>query len=180
MNIIPRNQDSSGVSLIELALVLPLIILLVTGLVDFGIKINAIKEISAVARHSARVAASHPRRVRLQTRAATLCSDPAAPIISGACPPLQGTGATILLNDPVTTAAYKTACNSLSAAHLDPSNWRVEAQVRETQEDNGLFQTIRVSIERINDECFICYDRLSDMFKATTESGFVLEENCAG
>lgn len=163
--------------MIELALVLPVIMLLVAGIVDFGFKINSVKQIATVARHAARIASSHPRRVLLLTEQRALCSSPSENRESGPCPVEPMTA--VMTNDSVAGVAYKTACSSLATERMDPSVWNVTSEVRSTIEDGSQFTAVHVAIERIGRDCLICYDRLYEIFQAKTESEFLVEEPCS-
>jgi hypothetical protein len=168
--------------LLELALILPLIFAFIAGLIDFGFKLNSIKQISQAARHSARIAASHSRRVMLQLKHPALCSlagDPAAPR-QEVCP--QGAQQTLMNNDSVTEAGFKAACNTIAQSGLRPDQWQVTASVKqanvETRVDGSRFQIAKVEISRVGTDCLICYDRLHEAFASKSESEFVLEESC--
>lgn len=174
--------DSSGISLLELALTLPLVILVVSGFIDFGIKINTIKDVAGVSREAARIAAAHARTGRYhdETRSPIACYEQDKPIISGTCQ--QASFDAILKNDSVTVAAFKAACSGLKEVKSDLSVWKVVSRVNAISEDNSsaTFQLVQVAIEREGEDCLICYERLSELFKAKAEANFILEEPCHG
>jgi hypothetical protein len=180
----PRSlsTNTQGASLLELALILPLIFAFIAGLIDFGFKLNSIKQISQAARHSARIAASHSRRVMLETGIPADCSvpnEPATPV-QGVCP--KGAQQTLMKNDSVAGAGLKAACNTIAESGLNPEQWYVRATVKqadvETRVDGSRFEIARVEISRVGTDCLICYDRLHEAFESKSESEFVLEEAC--
>jgi Flp pilus assembly protein TadG len=66
-----RNQRSLGQALVEFALVIPLVILLMMGLFDFGRAIYAFNTVSSAAREAARVAIVNPNEAAIQAEAAS-------------------------------------------------------------------------------------------------------------
>ncbi len=173
------SKNERGVSLLELALLLPVVVLLVAGLVDFGFKVNSVKQVNDAARHAARITASHARRVLQQTGNRALCSlpdDPFAPV-AGICS--QKTEQPISLGDSIAETAFKSGCNAIITAGLNPEQWQVTAAVQNKKEDNIPFLSIRVDISRIGQDCIICYENIFQGFVAKGTSEFVLEEPCA-
>ena len=170
-----------GASLVELAIILPLIFAFIAALVDFGFKINSIKQISAAARQAARIAASHSRRVRLQLKTPAICSLPGASSAVIDAPCAKADQQKLMVNDSVAAAGRKSACSALAAAGFQPEQWRVQSSVssgKNATEDKQDFYMARVGISRIGRDCLICYDRIYEAFEARTVSEFMLEEPC--
>ena len=169
-----------GVSLLELALLLPVIVALIAGLVDFGFKMNAVKQVADAARHAARISASHSRRVILESsdHLSAYCSlpdDPSAPV-EGSCS--KEANQNLTASDSIAAAGHKAACAAIITAGLTPEQWQVKAQVESRNEDGFAFQSVTVDISRIGEDCFICYDKIYQAFQARSSSEFVLEEKC--
>lgn len=178
-------KHETGVSILEFAIVAPVLFLLIAGVIDFGLKINTVKQIAAAARHSARIGASHPRRLLQDEGTMAICSSagkPSAPE-SLVCPDKQAEP--IFVNDTVSRAAFKAACTAIEQSKLAPTDWRVNSSVIARQEDGQVFQLIRVQIQREapqgvrGKDCFLCFGRLYQLFEDQSESQFVLEEPCA-
>ncbi len=173
------RSTEDGVSILELTLLLPLLLAFIAALVDFGIKFNMIKQISHAARHSARVAASHSRRVMQRTEAPAVCSeeDDARAVINEICP--AGQDQALMLTDSIARAAHKAACNTLLSTNLDSGQWRVKTSVDPSAVENGSdFTLIKVEIVKDKNDCLICYERIHESFEAKAMSEFVLEERC--
>lgn len=177
-------KQETGVSILEFAIVAPVLFLLIAGVVDFGLKINTVKQIAAAARHSARIGASHPRRILNDEGIMASCSgtnNRAAPE-NQVCPDRQTEP--IFRNDSVSRAAFKAACTAIEQSRLAPTDWRVNSSVIERQEDGQNFQLIRVQIQREGPQgvrgkdCYLCFGRLYQLFEDQSESQFVLEEPC--
>jgi Flp pilus assembly protein TadG len=96
--IVARENRDSGAAAVEMAIVLPLLLLLTFGIIDFGRMLNAQVTLSAAAREGARWAAlgqpGVPARVVLAAPGLT----PAPTTTVTACPatPAVGTNATVV------------------------------------------------------------------------------------
>lgn len=74
-----RSAGDRGVAAVEFALLLPLLLLIIFGLVDFGRALNAQITLTQAAREGARVAALGGATSQVQSRA-TLAADPLSPV----------------------------------------------------------------------------------------------------
>lgn len=169
-----RSED--GISLVELALVLPLALLLIAGIIDYGFALREIQAISSAAREGARIAASHARRnVGLNVK----CADTANPATSISCA-ATGNALTILNSDPIANVAKKTACQSIRNSKLTPSDWDVTAEVPRVQEDGDSFDVVTVKIVKNANarNCLICWDSMLSALRGNSESTFTLESPC--
>ena len=104
-----RRRDSRGSAAVEFALVLPVVLLLVLGIVDFGRMLNAQITVSAAAREGARWAA-----LRLDTTTGVTV----ASRVTTASPGLAPAPTTAVLSScPATPAAGQNASVTVSATY---------------------------------------------------------------
>lgn len=165
-------RSEGGVSLLELAIILPMLLLLIAGTVDLGFKIGAQKEIVTASRLGARAAASHARRAggkavcKSNTRAAD-CS-------------LAQTN--IQSVSSITDVGIIVSCQSLQNIYgYNPKDWVVSSEVEDvTYNDGHLLERklVSVHVRKIKETCTFCYARLFDFLKTEAVSRFVLEETC--
>ena len=170
-------RAESGISLLELAVVLPIIVLFVAGIIDYGSALREIQTISSASREGARIAASHSRIHRT-----VRCSsqDPAAR--AGSCQLTGSTSFEIVASDPVDAAARKSACGFIGNSGLRGEDWIVSTVVpAPIVEDRTAFDVITVKVEKSPNasKCIICWDKLLNSFQPKAESTFTLETNCA-
>ena len=162
-----------GASLIELAIILPLAVLLISGMVELGYRINSLRIVANAARHGARVASAHSRRVT-------------APIVCGAVRTANCGGASVIINptaaSPVTLVAEQAACNFLrNTRNIDPAQWQVRSEVVTMSEPIGdprpPFQVVTVALNQTSG-CLICGTLLRP-FIGEAGARFILEGDCA-
>ena len=163
-----------GASLVELAIILPLAVLFIAGMVDLGYRINSLRVVSTAARHGARVAAGHARL--LSNLAA--CGNPVAVSCAGPIEHINNTPAT----NPVTLVAQQSACNYLRATkNFDAGQWQVRTEVMqnlsEPPGDPRKFQAVHVSFRQVGG-CIICYANFLTRFIGEGGARFILEGAC--
>jgi Flp pilus assembly protein TadG len=97
-----RSRDERGASVVEFALIVPLLVVLVLGIIEFGHAFQVQGTLSAAAREGARVMAlqSTPAAARAAVRDAAPTLDPAITdaqivIAPGACPATTTTTANV-------------------------------------------------------------------------------------
>ena len=178
--ITDKRESDAGASLIELALILPVVMILIAGLVDIGFKINRVKTISTAARHAARIAASHSKSLSVVVP----CGSP----LALACDP--GDSPTPIATTTVTGVAHHAACNFLRSAGYSAEDWRVivDRPKRDNRSEDGPGEAISatgnffvasVQVERLENKCLICYDQIFQMLHPRSTSSFVLEGACS-
>lgn len=91
-----RRHRSAGQSLVEVAFVLPVLLIVLLGLFDFGRAIYAYNAVSNAAREAARVAIvdQNPGLVEAEGKRAALGLDPAAVNVDFPAPPCDLIGCT--------------------------------------------------------------------------------------
>ena len=90
----PRNgTKDAGAAAVEFALMLPLLLLLVFGIIDFGRALNAQITITQAAREGARLDALNQPNVVPRTQAAAVGLSGVAVTVVTACPPGSGPAA---------------------------------------------------------------------------------------
>ena len=164
-------SDERGVSFVELAIFLPVLLLIIAGVVDYGFALREVQVIASAAREGARIAASHSRVNKVP------CSDKKSPVTGVAC---DGT-LKIANTDPVDVTAKKSACSFIRTSGLTSTDWLVTAAVpAPVIEDATAFDVVTVSIERNpkSNACILCWESILEAFRARTESTFTLESAC--
>ena len=190
------NLKEQGISLLEFAIILPVIFLLVAGLIDYGQLIREMNTLSLVARDAARTAASHARVARNSTpgEVQVPCDNAASSLNSLACnaPVTQlairqyDPGDTVHTPDSVALAAKKAACLGIQSAKLDAANFDVTPSIvdndYETPGDSTSFapQEIRlhIQIKPGARNCLLCWGNLLAGVPLQADSVFVLEDRC--
>lgn len=97
-----KPGDDHGAAAVEMAIVLPVLLLLIFGIVDFGRMLNAQLELTAAAREGARWAALGQSGVPARVALAAPSLDPAPATSVTACPatPAVGSNATVVATYP--------------------------------------------------------------------------------
>jgi Flp pilus assembly protein TadG len=91
-----RRGREGGQSLVEFALIIPLFLLLVSGMVDFGMGLNASITISNAAREGGRVGAVSPDSTKITTAATNAATGlPGAVTVTVSCTKPGGTTCTL-------------------------------------------------------------------------------------
>ncbi len=171
------NQKELGSTLVELAMLLPIIGFLIAGIFTYGSGLREIQVIHTAAREGARITASQTRKV-----SGMRCDDPANPVWNIPC---NGTATELQVTNADTAAAVarKSACNYIQSASLDASAWDVIPSI-ETVADSGdskSFQGVRVQVTRRVDSkpCILCFNQLFASLTQRGESFFILEGSCS-
>jgi Flp pilus assembly protein TadG len=96
---IKRNaRRDRGAAAVEFALLLPLLMLLICGIVDFGRALNAQITLTQAAREGARLEALGQPNVVSRTQAAATGLSPVAVTVGTACPTNAGPGVNAVVN----------------------------------------------------------------------------------
>jgi Flp pilus assembly protein TadG len=89
----PRVRDRErGATAVEFALLLPVLLLIVFGIIDFGRALNAQITLTQAAREGARLAALNQPNVISRTQAAAVGLSPVGVNVTTSCPPGAGQG----------------------------------------------------------------------------------------
>lgn len=83
---VPGQQRDRGATAVEFALLLPVLLLVVFGIVDFGRALNAQITLTQAAREGARLTALNAPNVVSRTQAAATGLSPVAVTVSSSCP----------------------------------------------------------------------------------------------
>ena len=86
-----RAKDR-GAAVVEFALLLPVLLLLLFGIIDFGRALNAQITITQAAREGARLVALNQPNVVSRTQAAAVGLSPVSASVTSSCPPGAGQG----------------------------------------------------------------------------------------
>lgn len=172
-------------SLVEFALLVPLVILVVVLIIDFGSTLHHIQVISAAARDGARAAAAYPRRATSPSKPPPQVSCSDSNLALGSVPCAGVTVATLPTNftNAVTTFAKLATCAAINDSKLDGSKWDVRASFlpdSEASVDGVRFDLLRVTIDPAGDSssCLICWERWVNALRPHAESTFMLEAAC--
>lgn len=164
--------DQKGVSILELAIVLPLLTILVFGALEIGLKINSLQMVSAAAQEGVKVAASY------KPPAIDICPDPTVlnpTPVSVVCP--NGAVEAIPLNSDLGTVAQISTCNYLKQQNMDAEKWLITTTVRFTDFEGKSFPIIDLRMQEQDPECTLCIDNLVSIIPADSEASMSLQ-NC--
>ena len=160
-------KSEDGVSLLELAIMLPVIMLLISGMIDMGFAINRVKSVVSASRQAARVAASHSKFLAAPVECGTPIASNCAQLAAMNTPP------------SVTEIAASAACQYIDNNAPPQENWDVDIpQPQQIAEDGVIFSTSSVRITYVGRRCFVCIHELFGSFEPTSSSSFVLEGVC--
>ena len=177
------HGNERGASMLELAVVAPWIILIIAGLVDFGLALQEVQYVADAARQGARTGSAASFILDDPDTAdeeMMPCSD------SALLQCLADTPQVINSSDAIDTVAYKAACNHMIQSRLDPAFWEIAVNISDNLVSEGVTvqsQTrfMNVVIKRVGGaSCIICYDGMFDNFLAQASTTFPLEKNCNG
>ena len=154
-----------GVSLLELALLLPVIILLVGGLVDVGLAINKVKTVADATLHGARMAGRSSGIIRKVP-----CGDPGV----YSCKKLSK------LSPSVVKEGLRASCDYLDTSGLDPDVWdiRVDVSSRPIIEGSSAFSMVKVAIQENRNSCLICYGKYIAALRNSSVSSYLMDGAC--
>lgn len=175
-NTIICSQE--GVSFVELAIALPLMVLILAGMMDFGLALQEVQYISDSARHGARIAAEHS--FVSPTEAPKACTSD----LSFRCSTSKDNPLPISEFDAIDYIAKASTCNHITQSRGDSGDWDVNAIVNgpisEGDADvSSEFYTITVVVKKdASKSCVICWDGMFDNFISTAVSTFPLEAPC--
>jgi Flp pilus assembly protein TadG len=115
----PRD---SGAAAVELALILPILILVIAGIVDFGRAYFTQVTLTNAAREGARAAVVRvsPAEVEIRTQAALGPLAPGTTIAAGACPATGGTNVTVTVTRDFDWIILEPMMNFVGGSNLPP------------------------------------------------------------
>lgn len=150
------RHSESGVSITELAIVLPVLVILITGIIDVGIGLRDIQVVTDAARNSAlRASRSILTRPNLVADPPQCTSENISTSISEFTDCTEKSVANLTR---IQTSAWTEACHYLDETGLDKSMWRIGVRVANELEDNQAVGLVTVRIEAVEDRqnCFFC------------------------
>lgn len=163
-----QRYQSQGSVLVETAVIFPLVLLIIAGIIDLGYVFQQSTVIYQASRAGARTAGSMTAKLS-PTATAAWCGATAAELVgSGGCATVLGGN---FPNDaiPLRSGMYM-ACHYLREAGFEPTDWRVEFKGPVTRiEDPGLNQVqmrwLEVKVQRAHtaQKCLFC---LQDQFES--------------
>ncbi len=172
-----------GVSVLELSIATPLILLVIAGAVDVGTALRREQVIYAAAKQAARIGGTQRKNPEKLQFVSCRSAGPEGPLAPSALPACDALPAGEV---PVDVAAKRVACNYLKEAGLDPEAWTVLPQVREVNSPllysqasksfGPTMQLVSVEIKSKTKPCFLCLIGPNEI-RAT--SSFALEERCS-
>ena len=173
----PFHNNQRGSTLLELAILLPVVGFLIAGIFTYGSGLREIQVVHTAAREGARITASRTRGV-----SGMLCVDPANPVWDIPC---NGTAAQLRIEntDSAVAIARKSACSYLQSASLDATAWDVVPTIETASDlgDSSSFQGVRVRVSRTagSKPCILCFNELFASLTQQGESFFILEGSCS-
>lgn len=172
-------SNEKGVSFLELAIVLPLLFIFVAGIIDYGIAIRQLNNLSTVTRSAARAAAKHSADHRLNPGQFVPCHQGLATI-----PCHNRTNAPMPRMAPVEQSAMISACNSLNRMGIG-QDYSIEPKIEKHPFDD--IYKINVTLKHNNNNplgdryCILCADTFIPALKKeniSIRSSFVLDQAC--
>lgn len=179
------HSAEGGVGLAELVIVLPIAILLISGLIDLGIALHQTELAADISRSAARTAA-------IVTFEDDFYS-PQDPRPRYSCPPPAVTPACeadwslfeTSMNctsgeDTVSCLSAKEAIAGLEAAALKPDEWQVNARVCDLDVSGQLIPSVQVDIRRNEDSsgCILCLHQYLGAGASAARALFAVEGAC--
>jgi hypothetical protein len=186
--------EEAGLGMLEFAIILPVLVVIVAGLVDYGNLIRELNTLSLIARDAARTAAAHARAARNTSpgEQEVYCVHPTVPLTAVACNADQDAlrireyeaANPDQTPDSVQMAAKKAACLGLQRAQLPAGDFQVTPTISDESEvagNAGTFtaKVIRVEVLRTAGEtCLLCWGRMLSQTPLRGDGVFVLEDRC--
>jgi len=205
MNINMKFREANserGVSLLELALILPLLLVFITGIIDYGVSIKTIKSLSSAAKTGARYAAAQSA-AQSATGVAVKCSaETSLSLDTKNCDQILASS----YADSIEYFAKWATCDSLNRADLGGEDWQVKVDVKDGAAAASLTpgiarvlaaepgsvslddysipsgKVVKVTAQRdaaAGRFCIICLDLILNKFKAPSLDNSVLQSTSA-
>lgn len=156
-----------GVSILELALVLPLLLIFIAGFVEVALRVNHLKSAAEASKEAARMASA-------QSRASSVSCGTSKDLYVEC----KATDETVLTNDSVQLVGEKSVCNYIRNAGFGISSWKVRSEVKEREDDGVKFQLSEVEVKENTGNCIFCVSRFFSEFAVSSVSNFILEGKC--
>jgi hypothetical protein len=179
------RAPESGMGLAELVIVLPIAILLISGLIDLGIALHQTELASDISRSAARTAAIvtfeddfYPPQ---DPRPRYSCPPPAFTPSCEADWSLFETSINCASGeDTVSCLSAKEAIAGLEAASLKPDEWRVNTRVCDVEVSGQLIPFVQVDIRRHEDSsgCILCLPQYLGAGASAARALFAVEGAC--
>lgn len=163
-----------GVSILELSIALPLLLILSYSTLEITLKINSLQQISSAAQEGVKVAASYAPSTAPGTPAVDIC-----PIgreeVSLVC---TGGGIENIPADAnIGKVARISTCNYLKEQNIDASNFLITTTVEYRSFEGKNFPVIQLSMKERNPSCTVCIEKLVSIIPADTDASMTIQ-NC--
>ena len=161
-------EDERGVSLLELAITLPFLVVLIFGSLEAALKVYSLQTISAAAQEGVKVAAAY--RAGASCALSPVPPSLPSPVTCLATPQILNTGVTFRRIARIST------CNYLKEQGLDATRWEIKTAVTESTGINGKkFRFINLSIHERATSCTICINNALSLIRADSKAAMLLE-----
>jgi hypothetical protein len=166
-----RPLGERGVSIMEFALILPLLVLLLGVSIDISFRVRSLNDINTAAQRGVRAASTYT------VGTAATCPAPGSPIVvtdHGVCPNTPGL-ATIDASMTAAQVARLTSCNYLEEHKYDSTNWATTTKIGYKLIDGTFFATIEVELREQNADCVVCFQRFAQLVKIDADASSGLQ-----
>lgn len=169
-----ENTRARGATLVEFLIILPVFLIIISGIVDFGMALRTIDVLSEAAKHGARAAAV----ISLPNLAALEAGTP-LPYVCGS----QASSCTDAGFDCTTAArpdvtleclALNEVRRYLRDVNLSPSDWIIHARVCNDNEIGMQYAQVEIARAEGTRHCILCANALLDA-KERAQSSFMLD-----
>lgn len=163
--------DESGVSIMEFALILPLLVLLLGVSIDISLRIRSLNDINTAAQKGVRAASSYT------VGTAATCPNPGSAILvtqHGTCPDAPGL-AQIDASMTAGEVARLTSCNYLESHGYDSTNWGVTTKIGYKSISGTFFAVIEVELREQSADCAVCFQRFAQLIKIDADASSSLQ-----
>ncbi len=146
------NDNEKGVSTLELAIALPLFIVIIFGTIQISTRINSLQAVSAAANEGVKTASIYSNEINScptsDTFQITKCKS-------------DSTREAIPSNPSLEEVANISTCNYLVDQGLNASNWQVATRVFNQVENGKNFPVIELNLKEIKKVCSFCIGQVS-------------------
>lgn len=170
------TRQEAGVSLIELAISIPLLLFLVSGMIGWWQLVWKKDLMLSASRHGARVAAAKAHADAVEGDIDHACGD------TGGLSKALTAGTQLAFNALAASGLERGTCTPSGTPERSCNGdaFRVSAQFETLCEDGIPQQAITVSVESVGAvPCLICFDRIFQGIRVAERSTFAVETSCA-
>lgn len=163
-------RDERGISLLELAITLPVLVTLIFGSLEVAMKVNSLQTVASAAQEGVKIAASY----RGATQKAAFCALESS--LTQAC--TVGNSIQNIPNPPLnfSSIARISSCNYLKQQKLDASRWNVITKVIKIRLSGKDFRVIELTLQEKASSCTVCISNAVSVIKANSTASMSIQD----